>query len=364
MKCSWFTLLLFFAMVGALPAQEPLITPDTPVDSSTLHQWLHSGDPRLIAWAADFARRTHDARIVAEMPAMLEHWTMPPVYDRDESQAAQGRAILAVLDTLIQENAQASIPSIKAVAPAFPAQASILIDRLPLTESRGTLGDWTLGAAGSWSGRTLARIASMILAKDPGPSQGIWNRNLMGFAASVVSASEEELRVTIRSQNPVVKGHWTNTCGDFLGRKVSPGWPQIYDYDLVENYPHSPAVLVVELDGDRIASRRFEENLHPGSCYGVRDLNSSTRHELIAHWLGVPEQEMTWQPVMPFTIVWTNKDAYQWQLGKIIESQREKLHATVEALRQRGFLKEGEATMIAPRLVVTIQCDIKPCPLP
>ena len=105
MKYLWYTPLLLLLMAGALPAQESVITDDTPVDQSTLNRWLHSADPRLITWAADFARRKHDAKIVAEMPELLEHWTMPPDYGGDEPQAAQRRAVLAILDALIQENA-------------------------------------------------------------------------------------------------------------------------------------------------------------------------------------------------------------------------------------------------------------------
>jgi hypothetical protein len=46
MKRLWFMLLLL-AMTGAVHAQQPLITSETSVDSEILHQWLHSGDPRL-----------------------------------------------------------------------------------------------------------------------------------------------------------------------------------------------------------------------------------------------------------------------------------------------------------------------------
>ena len=66
-------------------------------------------------------------------------------------------------------------------------------------------------------------------------------------------------------------------------------------------------------------------------------------------------------PVEAFTIIWTNNTAYQNELGKIVESERLKLYDTVEALRHRGFLRENEEAM--PRLVVTIRCDIKPCPM-
>jgi hypothetical protein len=367
MRCSCFTPLFLLALAAALPAQEPLITPETPVDSGTLHQWLHSGDPRLIAWAADFARRRHDAKILAEMPELLAHSTMPLAYTYagDEPPPAEGDAIGAVLDALIQENAQVPIRAIKVVASFFPAQASILIGRLPLTQSRLTLEEWTYGATGTWGGRILARIASMMLAKDPGPSRGIWNGNFMGFVASVVAASEEELQITVSSQNAEAGLGGSAKCGLSLGSEVPPGWPEIYTCYLVENDSDASAPLVVDLDGNRIAFHRVEEHRGWGSCRGgVDGLNPSTRHRLIAHWLGTQDKEMSWQAVERFTIVWTDKAAYQRQLGEIIESQREKLHATVEAFYQRGLLTEGEAATYAPRLVVTIRCEIEPCPVP
>ncbi|HXW94063.1 MAG TPA: hypothetical protein VEK33_26170 [Terriglobales bacterium] len=364
MKCLCFTLLLL-GMTSAVSAQRPLVTPETAIDSSTLHQWLHSGDPRLIAWAADFARRAHNAEIVAEMPALLEHWAIPQAIGDGDSQAAQRRAVTAILDTLIQENVQVPIPAIAAVAELFPAQAAILIGRLPLSESRVTLQDWTYGETGTWTGRTLARIASMMLAKDPGPSRVFFNRDLgdVGFVASIVAASEEELQIMVAAAKTEHEGTGGGSCGDSFGRKLAPGWPQVYSYGLEENDPQVSAPVVVDLDGDRIVSIRAKENGGWGSCYGVQWPDPSTRHRLIAHWLGVTDKEMSWQPVEGFTIVWTNKTEYQRQLGEITEVQREKLHATVDALRQRGLLTEREAATVTPRLIVTVQCEIKPCPL-
>jgi hypothetical protein len=159
MKSSWSALPLVVAMAGTVFAQQPVITPETPVNSTILQQWLHSGDPRLVAWAADFARRTHDSEVVQQMPALLEHWTTPPLAGADESEAAQQRAIIAVLDTLIQENAHVPISGVQAVAEFFPAQAAILISRLPMSESRPTLNGWFAGVAGGWSSPLLARIA-------------------------------------------------------------------------------------------------------------------------------------------------------------------------------------------------------------
>jgi hypothetical protein len=355
-------ILLLLLVAGVLAAQEPRITPNTTIDSAMLELWLHSGDPRLIAWSADFTRRTPDPKILAEMPILLVHWNMPPAYSGDETQAAQRRAIFAILDALIQTNAVVPIPAINAIAPNFPVQAAILIARHPLAESRTTLGDWTLGSTGP-SAKLLARIASMMLATDPKGSQSIWNGDTMGFVASVVAASEAALRITVSSTNTVEELGITGTCGDAFGHDLSSGWPVVYAYDLLENDPQTTTPVLIELDGDRIVSRRTPENGGWGNCYGVKWLDPTTRHRLIAHWLGVAEKDVSWQPLEPFTIVWAGKADYERQLGAIIESQREKLRATVETLQQRGFLTEGEAARVAPRLIIVVQCDMNPCPL-
>lgn len=365
MKCSLLASLLLAVVASTISAQEPLITSETPVDYDTLHHWLHGGDPRLIAWAADFARRRHDAKIVSEMPELLEHWIIPPLYGGDEAKQAQRRAAEAVLDTLIQENAILPIPAIEAFAPTFPAQASILIARLPLSESRVTLGDWILGSTGnSWVGSTLGRIATMMLAKDPGTSHGVWNHDPVGFVASVVAASEEEVRITVSSSSTHQILTESGACGDSFGHKLTPGWPQVYSYGLEEDqFRKVKEKVVVDLDGDQIYYRRSEENGGWGSCNGVQWLNPATRHKIIAYWLGVPEKEMTWQPVELFTIVWTTKTEYQRQLGEIVDAERGKLNATVVALRQRGLIKEDEAARYAPKLIVAVRCEIDPCPL-
>jgi hypothetical protein len=133
---------------------------------------------------------------------------------------------------------------------------------------------------------------------------------------------------------------------------------------LVENDSDTSAPVVLDLDGDRVGFVRHEEHAGWGSCNGVGWLDSSTRHRLLAYWLGVHDKEMVWQPVEPFTIVWTDHAAYQRCLGEIIESERQKLHATVKTLYERGLMTEGEAAEYAPRLVVKVRCEIKPCPLP
>jgi len=191
----------------------------------------------------------------------------------------------------------------------------------------------------------------------------MWYRNGGGFVANVVAASEEELWIAVRSDNAIEGPGESAGCGDWPLSEIPNGWPETYTYDLVENDPEARTPCLVDLDGDRIVFRRWPEHARGGSCNAVAGLDPTTRHRLIAYWLGVHDREMSWNAFEPFTIKWTGKAAYQLQLGKIIESQREKLHATVDALCERGLMSEDEAKAFAPRLVVTVQCEITPCPL-
>ena len=344
---------LLMASALAVSAQQQVISPETPVNSAMLHQWLQSGDPRLIAWAADFAQRTHDPAALAEMAKLIERWTTPQFSGTNEAQSAQRRAAIAVLDALIRENTEVSILAIIAIAETFPAQALILVSRMPLSQSRETLDGWTWRATEGPAGLLLARVASMMLATEPEPS----------LVARVVAASEEHLQVSIISGDGGGIGG-SSACGDSLGTSLSPGWPQVYRYELLENDPNTHASPVVELDGDRIDVLRIEENAGWGSCGDqVERLDPATRHRLIAHWLGVRDSEMSWQPVEQLSIVWKNKADYEAQLGAAVEAHRQKLRETVEMLHKRGLLTDDSAQSLTPRLVVSISCDIKPCPL-
>jgi hypothetical protein len=142
--------------------------------------------------------------------------------------------------------------------------------------------------------------------------------------------------------------------------RISPGWPEVFEYEPVEDFPDANGPLIVDVGGDRIATLRYPQNVGGGPCHYLRHLEPYTRHRLIAYWLGVTPRETAWQPVEAVTIRWTDKTAYEQRLGTIIEAQRQKLHTTVERLRQRGILTGLAAP---PKLVITVECDMRSCPL-
>lgn len=348
-------------LAAAISAQQPAVTPDSPVDSATLHQWLHGSDLRLVAWAADFARRRNDTALLAEMPAALENIAMPPPYGGDQTASDRRDAILSILDALIQTNTPVPAPTIEAFAQSFPEEAVILSSRLPIGDSRMTLQSWIQSGDG-WPGPTLARVAAMLLAKHPEGAYLFRDQQRLSFVASIIDASEEDLHITIRSSGQWGSGFGGGACGDSLASAPPPGWPIAHAYFLEENNQQSGDLVIVDLGGDVITARRREAHGGWGSCFGIEGLNAVTRHRLIAYWLGMHAIDMPWQPREDRTIVWTDEAAYQRQLGAIIEDERRKLAQTVAALRRRGLLGADEPAM--PRLVVSIDCDISPCPLP
>lgn len=400
MRYSWISLLLFSGFAGPLWAQQPFVAPNELVNPDILHQWIHSGDPRLvtwaayfarvtddsvasdevpkivtteflhqwlrsgdprlIAWAAYFARKTHNRQVLSEMPEMLTHWASQRLFENNG--VIDEYAVMAMLDALIHEKVPTSAPSIGAVADFFPAQAAILATRLPESESRSMLNGWAgLYGDESWNKGSLKRVATMILAQHPDPK----------LVAQIVSSSEAEIHVQVRATDAKWGmgqgggiGGGTFDHGNFLG------WPPLYTYVLDEEQTSkgcssATSQLIVNLAGNCILANRTSEDRAGLSQSHVEQLDAVTRHRLIAYWLGIKPEDMSWQPENYVTIAWTNKAGYEQKLGARIEAERRKMEETIDALGERGFVfyHTVYAPPITPRIVVTVECDLNPCPL-
>jgi hypothetical protein len=158
----------------------------------------------------------------------------------------------------------------------------------------------------------------------------------------------------------------TGARGDALGKPLDPVWPPVFIYGLDED-PNETGMVIVDLNGDRIVAPRHQENLGWGSCGspkpGVEPLDAETRYRLITYWLSSAGDKPTWKPDEHLTIVWAGKSAYEQRLGQIIELHRKELRETVGQLERSGLMTRDEASTFSPKIVVTIGCDMRPCPL-
>ena len=349
--------LLLVVLTAPILAQEPQVTPDTRVDTATLDNWLHSGNPRLIAWAADFARRRHDGKILADIPPLLQHWSMPPLAGGYEEQAAQRRAVLALLDCIIQENVKAPLPVIEAIAQEFPAQAVLLIQRIPLKSSQSTLMDWTFQHDAPISGGR-SQAAAMILAATPDSD----------FVYHVLGGLVQHVTIRIIPRGSGFGyGSGSTSCGDSFGLPPTPGWPVVYTYHLEQRdgssrNESSNTIPIVKIGNRKMEALRYEENRGWGECTTPQS-DASFRHELVAYWLGIEPEKMTWQPDQTFDVVWTTRSAYEREVGAQIEEDRVKMSRTLQQLLNRRLIDEKMIDGSFPQISIRIECDVTPCPL-
>jgi hypothetical protein len=247
-----------------------------------------------------------------------------------------------VLDALIERKGDVSLQGLAAIAKSFPTQTAILASRKPIAESAPLLLQWYGDGAGDTRGG-LQRIAAMMLSKAPPP----------GFAAGVLAASVEHLTILVVDHGRGGSGFGSG-CGDAPGSGTLSGWPPIAGYRMEENRPDSTDPLLIEAGGDRITWRREAESGGWGSCFGVSSLNDWTRHHLLAQMAGVDKKDMPWKAVDSATIRWQGSDAFLQELRDQVAAQEAKLHETVEALFQKGFLTAGEVDSVRPKLSVTV----------
>ena len=150
----------------------------------------------------------------------------------------------------------------------------------------------------------------------------VWNQNLIGFVASVVDASEDKVHIIIRTDNNSLgSDSGSGACGDSVGHKLTPGWPQVYTYVLDEaNNRGVSGPVVVDLDGDQIFSQRIK-GMMDGEAAAVWKL-SILRHDIGFLRIGweSPNARCPGSRSIPSLLCDHDNTAYQSQLGKIIES--------------------------------------------
>jgi hypothetical protein len=328
-------------------AQE--ITVDTKVTRADIQTWLNSGDPRLVAWGAYFARVNADDQATPAMLNLAENWT-PPESDRDEAGRAEINAMSDVLDTLIVRNKNVPPVALSAIASSFPNQSAILASRLPISEATPLLLTW-YDMRNSEHPSPFPRIAAMLLSKAPPP----------GFAASVLAESEETLHVTVVSGNYGVGGGLGSSggCGDGGGGAPQTGWPPLFFYGIEENAPHSHNPVLVRAGGDTITYVRIDQHTGWGSCFYPHPLTASTRVHLVVQMLGGDTKKIPWAVERQDSITYESDSQFLRELQDRVTQEEDQMRETARDLYVRGFLTGDEADSVRPKLVVTILDDRK-----
>jgi hypothetical protein len=347
------------AVAGFAQDQEPNY--NTGDNALLIKNWLHSDDPRLVAFGARFASESDDEGEITALLGMVERWNpaqRSPVPDEDHL-----LAMSEVLHALIQRKAEVPPAALSTVALYFPDQAAILASRLPLEDATPLLEGWYESGENvdrKRSGREvaarllLARVAAMMLSKAPPQS----------LVASLLSQSEELLTVSVPSQGfravnrASADSNAFSACGEEVVNPPKADWPPLWRYVLEENAPGGDdGAVIAEAGGDAITYRRIPENVRIGYCYAPLPLDSERRHRLLAEMLGENEKEMLWQPRKQIPIPWKSGEQVKQDLSRVVGTEEGALRATVSEFYTKGLLTRSQLDTIRPKLYVFVFDD-------
>lgn len=330
-----------------IPCREWCQTGDISVNSRPSHaeilSWLNSNDSRLIAWGAYFAGTAGDDSATPTLVRLVQDWK--PSNSKAVASWWTDPGMASVLDSLIVRDRQVPPDALIAITESFPTEAMILVAKLPSAEARPLLLNW-YDKRKTEKNSAYPRIAAMLLSQDPPP----------GFAGSLLDEMEVNLEVGVTLPgHGFVRGVGSSaSCGDSGGAAPKTGWPPLFFYQIEENAPRTNGKTLVSAGGDRITYERLSVSAGWGSCFYPRGLMPETRFHLLAQMLGIPPDNVPWQPKESANVVWKDNGQYLFDLQKTIAAEEARIKSTVLDLRGKGFLTAQEAETVRPHLSLTV----------
>jgi hypothetical protein len=355
---------IFFALAAALAAQQtPASDPvsslhaDAQQRAAWATEWLHSNDPRRLAWGAWLAKQDRQTSLIPLLNEKVaeyqptEGFSSPADLDRHDS-------LLPVLDALIAMHAAVPAEQARKLYPEFPAQSLILLVRSPQPDDSALLGIMRIAKA-NWN--WLA--AGNVLVKD----------RTLGFAALLLSKFTQHLTVSVVDTGMGgFSGGGGSECG-FSMRAPKASWPAVGLYLLSQTPQRLPGVNATYLVGGdtpvyylRVEPGNYDNpGDDPGYCEdGNRD---QYRAQYLAQLMANASPQIKLDPYPYATIVWKEETDFRQQLLTTVERQSTLFRRAVAALGDSaGVLTSAEAEALRPRIEMILRDDRadKSIPLP
>jgi hypothetical protein len=345
------TLVVLFALSAALTAQhtiesdpELVLRADAQRRAEWASTWLHSEDPRQVAWGAWVARRDHQTALIPLLIEKVEEYQPVEEFLPDTVERNRHDALLVVLDALIGLGAALPVKETRKLYPEFAAQSLILLLRSG-DNAQSALLDIFQSAKANWD--WLA--AGNVLVKKRPP----------GFAYVLLSRITQHITVSVVDRGVGGGGaSGGSECG-FSLRGPKPGWPGVGLYSLTQFPERMPGLSTTFLvDGDttvyywRVEPGNYDNPPDlPGSCDdGNRD---GYRAQYVNKLTGFSDIRLNAYPHE--TIFWQGDADYKQQLLAVLEKQRASFHHIVMSLQQSGrVLTASEGATLKPRLEIMI----------
>ena len=311
-------------------------------------RWMNSSDPRVMAWAAVFTLEEKDTSFLPDFILRAEQWRpLPhrsvfdvesPVPSRTLKEHEERDSMSALLDAIIQMNGSLPEESLLNLAADFPAQAIILLARMPPSEANSALLALYSDAAPATF--YANRAAASLLALHPPP----------GFAASLFSDITVTSRVFVSLPDDPDRSsvHLSGDCA-VSKNPDKADWPATGKYYLrdggrgfaPEAFLTIPGLKPLEVV--RIVTSTKQNESH--EC-GVEftALSSNLRAILLAQMLGERPEDIALRVLPDVNLKVTVAQQYRGQLATYVD-------------REEAIFRSIKAQMLSKQLISPVEAN-------
>ncbi len=302
--------------------------------------WLHSGDPRQIAWAAELIGKNNRRELI---PDLIERFDLSAEPDAWKPIGRRGAVYEYVADALIR--LQAEVPSnfITRLPSRCIAQELVLLSRSP--DSHEALQ--RVFESTKWTIAWLA--AANLLAQKPQSE----------FANSLLRSFEVVADFRIVTPGMELKTGGRACFGDSIWEARDPAWPvpRYYDLSLRMGTIFAPGTNPVRYYSYRSASEL--ENLH-GVC-------PKSKNEFVPGLLvmlgRIPPNEIRLASIIDRTIAYSGNASYIREIKSLLAPLDEDFQRLLAAFVNNGYVSSTEAKAIKLPVSLTIE-DLRSTKMP
>jgi hypothetical protein len=345
-RLSWLGFAMVFTALGGWAQEASSTTPSAAEKNA--REWLHSGEPRLVAWGAHEALVSRNPFLIPDLLFLANQWQ--PLHSKEQcdwacgdltaEQKDQRLAMAAVLDALIQLNVEVPADSLRNLGPDFGNAVAIFLARMPNDQSAPLNMEFYRRSPPAVP-YSLQYVSAALLALHPTAE----------FARDLLSNTTVEARVVIMLPDAGGVGFGSSgSCGPSDAKPLED-WPKIGQYRLRKERGDGDFVVVGGIDPVYAAREKanFYFDNECSMAFGLA-LGPEERRRLIAEMLEVKPEEIPWKTLVETTIEYRSMEQFHTALLAFVEAQEQMYRETAEALEQRDLFEESDILHSLPRL--------------
>jgi hypothetical protein len=255
----------------------------------------------------------------------------------------RGDAMVAVLDAPIQMGVTLDLDVLRLLAADFPAQAIVMVARMPPAEVQPLLMEWMALPSvpeESWVNASLRRSAAAMLALHPAS----------GFAGELMRGTHVWMTLAVTTPDGSGMGRFSaGDCGVESLPVAQAGWPILNRYGVRESHPNDPAeILIPGIDPIRV-------NRGPqvgGGCDFALYLDDRHRGRLIAQMLGMTPKDLAWGQHEATRITYRSDAQFAGEVQARMEAEEQAIQDTLQTFEDKGLITPAERASSLPQVEV------------